>query len=145
MYWESLAMLKYKNLIVNIYIRRLMLHVGCCTYLYPSYTASVKPNLQCSCNFVVINASEGSLCFQIFISYFRFVATNSQKHENKIKSNFIAAKSKRTTKSCKFLRHSICICVCFCKFCLCRHTITVHEQTQSNRTWTFLILPHWAS
>jgi hypothetical protein len=27
---------------------------------------SIKPSLQFSCNFVVINASEGSLCFQIF-------------------------------------------------------------------------------
>jgi hypothetical protein len=26
-----------------------------------------KPNLQLLCNFVVINASEGSLCFQILI------------------------------------------------------------------------------
>jgi hypothetical protein len=33
---------------------------------YPSYTDSIKPNLQFSCNFVVISASEGSLCFQIF-------------------------------------------------------------------------------
>jgi hypothetical protein len=30
-------------------------------------TDSIKPNLQFSCNFVVINASEGSLCFHIFI------------------------------------------------------------------------------
>jgi hypothetical protein len=35
---------------------------------YPSCTDSIKPqNLQFSCKFVVINASEGSLCFQIFI------------------------------------------------------------------------------
>jgi hypothetical protein len=33
---------------------------------YPSCTDSIKPSLQFSCNFVVINASEGSLCFQIF-------------------------------------------------------------------------------
>jgi hypothetical protein len=32
---------------------------------YPSCTDSIKLSLQCSCNFVVINASEGSLCFQI--------------------------------------------------------------------------------
>jgi hypothetical protein len=32
----------------------------------PSCTDSIKPSLQFSCNFVVINASEGSLCFQIF-------------------------------------------------------------------------------
>jgi hypothetical protein len=35
---------------------------------YPSCTDSIKPSLQFSCNFVVINASEGSLCFQIFIT-----------------------------------------------------------------------------
>jgi hypothetical protein len=34
---------------------------------YPSCTDSIKPSLQFSCYFVVINASEGSLCFQIFI------------------------------------------------------------------------------
>jgi hypothetical protein len=34
---------------------------------YPSCTDSIKPSLQFSCNFVVINASEGSLCFQIFL------------------------------------------------------------------------------
>jgi hypothetical protein len=31
-----------------------------------SCTDSIKPSLQFSCNFVVINASEGSLCFHIF-------------------------------------------------------------------------------
>jgi hypothetical protein len=36
---------------------------------YPSCTDSIKPSLQFSCNFVVINASDGSLCFQIFILY----------------------------------------------------------------------------
>jgi hypothetical protein len=30
-------------------------------------TDSIKPSLQFLCNFVVINASEGSLCFQIFL------------------------------------------------------------------------------
>jgi hypothetical protein len=35
---------------------------------YPSCTESIKPSLQCSCNLVVINASEGSLCFQIFLT-----------------------------------------------------------------------------
>jgi hypothetical protein len=34
---------------------------------YRSCTDSIKPSLQFSWNFVVINASEGSLCFQIFI------------------------------------------------------------------------------
>jgi hypothetical protein len=34
---------------------------------YPSLTHSNKPNLQFICNFVVINASEGSLSFQIFV------------------------------------------------------------------------------
>jgi hypothetical protein len=33
---------------------------------YPSCTDTIKPRLQFSCNFVVINASKGSLCFQIF-------------------------------------------------------------------------------
>jgi hypothetical protein len=33
---------------------------------YPSGTDSIKSSLQFSCNFVVINASEGSLCFKIF-------------------------------------------------------------------------------
>jgi hypothetical protein len=33
---------------------------------YPLCTDSIKPCLQFLCNFVVINASEGSLCFQIF-------------------------------------------------------------------------------
>jgi hypothetical protein len=32
-------------------------------------TALIKPSLQFSCNFVVINASEGSLCFQIFTTF----------------------------------------------------------------------------
>jgi hypothetical protein len=32
---------------------------------YPSCTDSIKPSLQFLCYFVVINASEGSLCFQI--------------------------------------------------------------------------------
>jgi hypothetical protein len=32
---------------------------------YPSYTDSIKLSLQLSCKIVVINASEGSLCFQI--------------------------------------------------------------------------------
>jgi hypothetical protein len=32
---------------------------------YPSCTDSIKPSLQFSCNFIVINASEGSLCYQI--------------------------------------------------------------------------------
>jgi hypothetical protein len=31
---------------------------------YPSCTDSIKPSLQFLCYFVVINASEGSLCFQ---------------------------------------------------------------------------------
>jgi hypothetical protein len=35
---------------------------------YPSGTDSIKLSLQFLCIFVVINASEGSLCFQIFIS-----------------------------------------------------------------------------
>jgi hypothetical protein len=34
---------------------------------YPSCTNSIKPGLQFLRNIVVINASEGSLCFQIFI------------------------------------------------------------------------------
>jgi hypothetical protein len=33
---------------------------------YPSCTDLIKTSLQFSCNFVLINASEGSLCFQIF-------------------------------------------------------------------------------
>jgi hypothetical protein len=33
---------------------------------YPSCTDSIKTSLQFLCNFVVINASEGSLCFQNF-------------------------------------------------------------------------------
>jgi hypothetical protein len=33
----------------------------------PSCADSIKPCLQFLCNFVVINVSEGSLCFQIFI------------------------------------------------------------------------------
>jgi hypothetical protein len=33
----------------------------------PSCTDSIKPGLKFSCNFVVINASERSLCFQILI------------------------------------------------------------------------------
>jgi hypothetical protein len=32
---------------------------------YPSCTDSIKLSLQISCNFVAINAFEGSLCFQI--------------------------------------------------------------------------------
>jgi hypothetical protein len=34
---------------------------------FPSCTDSIKPSLQFSCNFDVINASEGSLCFQNFL------------------------------------------------------------------------------
>jgi hypothetical protein len=34
---------------------------------YPPCADSIKRSLQFSCNFVGINASEGSLCFQIFI------------------------------------------------------------------------------
>jgi hypothetical protein len=34
---------------------------------YHSCTDSIKPSLQFSCNFVVINAFEGSLCFQNFV------------------------------------------------------------------------------
>jgi hypothetical protein len=34
---------------------------------YPTFTDTIKPSLQFSCNFVVINASEGSLFFKIFI------------------------------------------------------------------------------
>jgi hypothetical protein len=34
---------------------------------YLSCTDSIKPSLQFLCNFVVINASEGSLCFQNFL------------------------------------------------------------------------------
>jgi hypothetical protein len=37
---------------------------------YPSCTDSIKPSLQFSCNFVMIYASEGSLCFQIFFFFF---------------------------------------------------------------------------
>jgi hypothetical protein len=36
---------------------------------YPSCTDSIKRSLQFSCNFVGTNASEGSLCFQIFIRF----------------------------------------------------------------------------
>jgi hypothetical protein len=36
----------------------------------PSCTDSIKPSLQFSCNFDEINASEGSLCFQIFFLTF---------------------------------------------------------------------------
>jgi hypothetical protein len=35
-------------------------------FTFPSCTDSIKPSLQFLRNFVVINASEGSLCFQIF-------------------------------------------------------------------------------
>jgi hypothetical protein len=44
---------------------------------YPSCPDSVKPNLQFSCNFVEINISEGSLCFQTFNrKYIRFNEKN---------------------------------------------------------------------
>jgi hypothetical protein len=36
---------------------------------YPSCTDSIKPSLQFLCYFVVINASEGSLCFQNFLQF----------------------------------------------------------------------------
>jgi hypothetical protein len=39
---------------------------------YPSCTDSIKPSQQFSCNFVVINAFEGSLCFQNFL-YFLYM------------------------------------------------------------------------
>jgi hypothetical protein len=44
--------------------------------IIPSYTDSIKPSLQCSCNFVVINASEGSLCFQSFVMQVFFLYSN---------------------------------------------------------------------
>jgi hypothetical protein len=36
---------------------------------YPSCSDSIKPSVQLLCYFVVINASEGSLCFRNFIWY----------------------------------------------------------------------------
>jgi hypothetical protein len=42
-------------------------------FYYPSCTDSVKPNLQFSCNFVVIYASEGSHFFLIFIPFYVWV------------------------------------------------------------------------
>jgi hypothetical protein len=50
---------------------------------YPSCTDSINPSLQFLCNFVVINASEGSLCFQIFNAMFIFNA-------NYVTSKYIA-------------------------------------------------------
>jgi hypothetical protein len=40
---------------------------GCCTYSLSLMNILNQTELQFSCNFVVINASEGSLCFQIFL------------------------------------------------------------------------------
>jgi hypothetical protein len=39
----------------------------------PSCTDSIKPSLQFLCNFVVINASEGPLYFQIFLVFLRLL------------------------------------------------------------------------
>jgi hypothetical protein len=40
---------------------------------YPSCTDSIKPSLQFSCNFVVINSSDGSLCFQTFTQKWKWL------------------------------------------------------------------------
>jgi hypothetical protein len=40
---------------------------------YPSFTDSIKPSLKFSRYFVVINASEGSLCFQSFIKDKKYI------------------------------------------------------------------------
>jgi hypothetical protein len=48
-----------KKIMENVPIVDLSIH-------YPSCTDSIKPSLQFLCYFVVINASEGSLCFQNF-------------------------------------------------------------------------------
>jgi hypothetical protein len=47
---------------------------------YPSCTDSIKPNLQFCCNFVVINASEGSLCFQIFVDFQKYLKSTTSVH-----------------------------------------------------------------
>jgi hypothetical protein len=54
------AVVKYKNLETKWSLGRDVVH-----FHYPSCTDSIKPSLQFSCNFVVINASEVSLCSQI--------------------------------------------------------------------------------
>jgi hypothetical protein len=41
--------------------------VGCCTIHLSTCADSIKPSVKFSCNFVVINASEGSSCFKIFM------------------------------------------------------------------------------
>ena len=46
---------------------------------YPSWTDSIKPSLQFSYNFVVINASEGSLSFQICLLISPFVTMTTVK------------------------------------------------------------------
>jgi hypothetical protein len=47
---------------------------------YPSCTYSIKSILQFSCHFVVINASEGSICFQISLSPVRIPEFASTIH-----------------------------------------------------------------
>jgi hypothetical protein len=42
---------------------------------YPSCTDSIKPSLKFLWNTIVINASEGSLCFQIFLIILPFMGT----------------------------------------------------------------------
>jgi hypothetical protein len=42
---------------------------GCCIFYNPSFTDFIKRSLQFSCNFVVINASEGSLFSRSFNKY----------------------------------------------------------------------------
>jgi hypothetical protein len=49
---------------------------------YPSCTYSIKPSQQFSCNFVVINASEGSFCFQIFNFNKNFNINSKSKEEH---------------------------------------------------------------
>jgi hypothetical protein len=44
---------------------------------YPSCTNSIKPSLQTSCYFVLINAAEGSLCFQVSKNHFVLYLTTA--------------------------------------------------------------------
>jgi hypothetical protein len=75
---------------------------------YPSCTDSIKPSLQYPCNFVVINASEGSLCFQIFVHFdYCFVCSK----EKKINILISSKPTKVRDELCLSSAHSSMICM----------------------------------
>jgi hypothetical protein len=61
---------------------------------YPSCTDSVKPSLQFSCNFVVINSFDGSICFKFFtffITWGPYAAFHGMTRKCQIEGSMITA------------------------------------------------------